>query len=101
MLRISGSLRFLITLLKCQPYESPYILCVSLGAAITNIDTLISIGLSTTEGLAVDWVTKHLYWVESNLDQIEVANFNGTDRMTLIAGGMNSPRAIAVDPRKG
>lgn len=33
----------------------------------------MNIGLATTEGLAVDWVGKHIYWVESNLDQIEVS----------------------------
>ena len=69
--------------------------------AITNIDTVISRGLATAEGLAVDWITQHIYWVESNLDQIEVANFSGDERMTLIAGQMDSPRAIVVDPRYG
>lgn len=58
-------------------------------------------GLSTAEGLAIDWITKHLYWVESNLDQIEVANFNGSQRATLMAGNMESPRAIALDPKAG
>lgn len=29
-------------------------------------------GLSTAEGLAVDWVAGNLYWVESSLHQIEV-----------------------------
>ena len=69
--------------------------------AITNIHTVVNVGLATAEGLAVDWITRHLYWVESNLDQIEVANFDGTQRTTLIAGNMDSPRAIVVDPRHG
>lgn len=58
-------------------------------------------GISTPEGIAVDWITQHLYWVESSLNQIEVADFNGSDRMTLVAGEMHSPRAIALDPRYG
>ena len=58
-------------------------------------------GLATAEGLAVDWIAERLYWVESNLDQIEVAKFDGTQRTTLIAGKMESPRAIVVDPRVG
>jgi len=57
--------------------------------------------LSTAEGLAVDWIGQNLYWVESNLDQIEVARLNGSFRRTLIAGDMESPRAIALDPRFG
>ena len=70
-------------------------------SAITNIQPVVNVGLATAEGLAVDWITNHLYWVESNLDQIEVAAFNGKQRTTLIAGRMESPRAIVVDPRYG
>lgn len=68
---------------------------------MTNIDTVISHGLATAEGLAIDWITQHIYWVESNLDQIEVANFSGQQRLTLVSGYIESPRAIAVDPRAG
>lgn len=68
---------------------------------ITNVDMILQGGLSSAEGLAVDWVAKNIYWVESILDHIEVANINGTSRRTLIAGNMESPRAISVDPRYG
>ena len=61
----------------------------------------MNVGLATAEGLAVDWITEHLYWVESSLDQIEVADFSGAHRTTLTAGGMESPRAIVVDPKHG
>lgn len=53
------------------------------------------------QGLAVDWIGHNLYWVDSNLDQIEVAHINGSFRRTLIAGEMDSPRALALDPREG
>lgn len=62
---------------------------------------VVQTGLATAEGLAVDWIGQNLYWVESNLDQIEVAKLNGSFRRTLIAGDMESPRAIALDPRFG
>lgn len=62
---------------------------------------VVKTGLATAEGLAVDWIGENLYWVESNLDQIEVARLNGNFRRTLIAGEMESPRAIALDPRFG
>ncbi|KAI1293709.1 Prolow-density lipoprotein receptor-related protein 1 [Halotydeus destructor] len=71
------------------------------AAALTNIEVVVESGLATAEGLAVDWIGKNLYWVESNLDQIEVAKLNGSHRRTLIAGDMESPRAIALDPRYG
>lgn len=58
-------------------------------------------GLSTAEGLAVDWVGENLYWVESSLEHIEVAKLNGSFRRTLISTDMDSPRAISLDPREG
>lgn len=66
--------------------------------SITNIETIVEGGLAFAEGLAVDWIALNLYWVDSNFDQIEVANLNGTLRKTLIAGNLSSPRAITVDP---
>jgi hypothetical protein len=72
-----------------------------LFAALSNIEVVVQTGLATAEGLAVDWIGENLYWVESNLDQIEVARLNGSYRRTLIAGDMESPRAIALDPRYG
>lgn len=68
---------------------------------INNVETIVQAGLATAEGLAIDWIGLNIYWVESTLDHIEVANINGTSRRTLIAGDMESPRAIAVDPRYG
>lgn len=62
---------------------------------------MVQSGLLTAEGLAVDWIGHNLYWVDSNLDQIEVAQINGRFRRTLIAGDMDSPRALALDPREG
>ncbi|XP_053386538.1 low-density lipoprotein receptor-related protein 1-like isoform X2 [Mercenaria mercenaria] len=71
------------------------------GNSLMNVEAIISSGLATTEGMAVDWVCENIYWVESSLDQIEVAKLDGSNRTTLIAGEMKSPRAIVVDPREG
>lgn len=71
------------------------------GDALRNVEAVVQSGLSTAEGLAVDWIGQNLYWVDSNLDQIEVARVNGSFRRTLVAGEMSSPRAIALDPREG
>ncbi|KAL5005791.1 hypothetical protein ScPMuIL_016949 [Solemya velum] len=69
--------------------------------SLTNIEPVIHTGLATTEGLAIDWIAENIYWVESNLDQIEVAKLNGSFRTTLVAGEMRNPRAIVVDPADG
>ncbi|XP_068084350.1 prolow-density lipoprotein receptor-related protein 1 [Anabrus simplex] len=72
-----------------------------ISGSLSNIEVVVQTGLSTAEGLAVDWIGENLYWVESNLDQIEVAKLNGSYRRTLIASDLESPRAIALDPRFG
>lgn len=71
------------------------------GAALSGIEAVVQQGLSTAEGLAVDWLGGNLYWVESGLRQIEVARLDGRHRRTLLAGDMDSPRALAVDPNAG
>ncbi|XP_029103120.1 low-density lipoprotein receptor-related protein 1B-like isoform X3 [Scleropages formosus] len=68
---------------------------------VTGIEVVVQHGLATPEGLAVDWIAGNLYWIDSNLDQIEVAKLSGAMRTTLIAGGMEHPRAIALDPGQG
>lgn len=70
-------------------------------AGVTGIEVVVQHGLATPEGLAVDWIAGNLYWIDSNLDQIEVAKLNGEMRTTLIAGGMEHPRALALDPGQG
>uniref|UniRef100_A0A8V5GXX3 Uncharacterized protein n=1 Tax=Melopsittacus undulatus TaxID=13146 RepID=A0A8V5GXX3_MELUD len=67
----------------------------------SSFEVVIQYGLATPEGLAVDWIAGNIYWVESNLDQIEVAKLDGTMRTTLLAGDIEHPRAIALDPRYG
>eukprot|EP00066_Takifugu_rubripes_P020818 XP_011610084.1 PREDICTED: low-density lipoprotein receptor-related protein 1B [Takifugu rubripes] len=74
---------------------------LSESGGVTGIEVVVQHGLATPEGLAVDWITGKLYWIDSNLDQIEVAKLNGDMRTTLIAGGMEHPRAIALDPGQG
>lgn len=72
-----------------------------INGVVPNVDVIVQTGLATAEGLAVDWVGLNIYWVESSLDHIEVASINGSFRRTLIAGSMESPRAISLDPRYG
>ena len=58
-------------------------------------------GLTSPEGLAVDWINKKLYWTDAGADVIEVAEFNGRHRMALITTGLVNPRAIVVHPVSG
>ena len=68
------------------------------GSMLTQVKQVVHSGLTTAEGLAVDWVGGNLYWIESSLDQIEVARLDGAYRQTLVSGNMLSPRALVLDP---
>lgn len=62
---------------------------------------LIDEQLHSLEGLAVDWVHKHIYWTDSGNKTISVATTDGRRRCTLFSRELSEPRAIAVDPLRG
>ena len=62
---------------------------------------IVSGDLGRPEGLAVDWVSKTLYWTDCDFQQISVSSIDGKNRKTLIWNDLDNPRAIAVDPRAG
>lgn len=64
-------------------------------------DVLIDEQLHSPEGLAVDWVHKHIYWTDSGNKTISVATVDGKRRCTLFNRNLSEPRAIAVDPLRG
>uniref|UniRef100_A0A2I2ZC88 LDL receptor related protein 8 n=1 Tax=Gorilla gorilla gorilla TaxID=9595 RepID=A0A2I2ZC88_GORGO len=64
-------------------------------------EVLIDEQLHSPEGLAVDWVHKHIYWTDSGNKTISVATVDGGRRRTLFSRNLSEPRAIAVDPLRG
>ncbi|XP_038967084.1 low-density lipoprotein receptor-related protein 8 isoform X16 [Rattus norvegicus] len=62
---------------------------------------LIGEQLHSPEGLAVDWVHKHIYWTDSGNKTVSVATTDGRRRCTLFNRDLSEPRAIAVDPLRG
>ena len=67
----------------------------------SKVEILVKIDLDTPDGIAVDWINKKLYWTDTGTDMIEVSDFNGTNRLTLVSSGIEEPRAIAVHPLSG
>uniref|UniRef100_A0A0K0D3U0 EGF-like domain-containing protein n=1 Tax=Angiostrongylus cantonensis TaxID=6313 RepID=A0A0K0D3U0_ANGCA len=59
---------------------------------------IVSTGLSTVEGIAVDWVNELIYWTDSHHDHIQVSRIDGSMRATVVYGNIHNPRDIVVDP---
>lgn len=52
------------------------------------------------EGLAIDWVGRNIYWVDSGFDTIEVASLEPPHHRTvLLSQNISQPRGLALDPR--
>lgn len=67
----------------------------------TDKRTFINQDIISPEGIAVDWVSRRIYWTDSGKDTIEVASLdNSTMRSVLINRGLVNPRGIAVDPHQ-
>lgn len=56
----------------------------------------LCLGLVTTDGLAVDAVGRKIYWTDTGINRIEVANLDGSMRKVLVWQNLDSPRAIAL-----
>ncbi|XP_052581109.1 low-density lipoprotein receptor-related protein 2 isoform X1 [Peromyscus californicus insignis] len=53
------------------------------------------------DGLAVDWIGRHIYWSDAKSQRIEVATLDGRYRKWLITTQLDQPAAIAVNPKLG
>ncbi|KAH0520035.1 Nidogen-2 [Microtus ochrogaster] len=64
-------------------------------------ETILTSGLISPEGLAIDHVRRRMYWTDSGLDKIERAGLDGSERKVLFHTDLVNPRAITVDPIRG
>lgn len=78
-------------------------MCLSTGnGSVPVVDSR----LHSVEGMAFDWVSKHLYFVDGVLGRIEIVRTDVEDanlfRKTVINGTVaKKPRGIAVHPSAG
>lgn len=63
--------------------------------------TIVSTGLHTPNGIAVDWIANNVFWTDTGLKVIEVARLDGSSRKTIINKDLNDPRAMILYPKKG
>lgn len=52
-------------------------------------------------GIAVDWLGHNIYWADSEARRIEVARLDGSSRKVLIFKGIDEPKCLVLEPRKG
>ncbi|XP_069081387.1 low-density lipoprotein receptor-related protein 2 [Pleurodeles waltl] len=67
----------------------------------SDIREVLNVSINNPENLAVDWISNKLYVVETSVNRIDVANLDGSNRVTLIAENLGVPRGIALDPTVG
>ena len=67
----------------------------------TVIFDVITSGIESPDGLACDWVTKKVYWADSDNNRIEVSHYDGSDRTVLFWENLDQPRAIVLVPSEG
>ncbi|KAL6038895.1 hypothetical protein STEG23_007723, partial [Scotinomys teguina] len=53
------------------------------------------------EQMAIDWLTRNLYFVDHISDRIFVCNYNASVCVTLVELELHNPKAIAADPIAG
>ncbi|PSN54231.1 Low-density lipoprotein receptor-related protein 4 [Blattella germanica] len=68
---------------------------------LTSTETIVSMNLTTPNGLAVDWIADNIYWTDAGRKVLEVSRLDGSSRKVIIRDGLDEPRALAMFPRKG
>lgn len=67
----------------------------------SDTEKVIEFGVTTPEGIAVDWLSRNIYWTDMGRNRIEVAKLNGNHRRTVLWLDLYSPKSIALHPPKG
>lgn len=62
----------------------------------SDTQTIVSTGLNTPNGIAVDWLSDNIYWSDSALKIIEVARLDGNCRKTILRDELDDVRAMIL-----
>ena len=61
----------------------------------------MSSSVGSPAGLAIDWITRKLYWTDAGEKRIELSDVDGGLRTVLVWEHLDKPRDIAVNPLSG
>ena len=67
----------------------------------SNLQTLVTAGLSGPRDLALDAAGGKMYWTDDGLDKIQRANLDGSQVEDLVAAGLIGPAALELDLAAG
>lgn len=72
-----------------------------LSLSDSHLFDVVTESIISPDGLAVDWLTKKIYWADSDTNRIEVAQYDGTLRTVLFWTDLDQPRALVLVPIEG
>lgn len=67
----------------------------------SKMEVIVSAGLGTPEDLAIDWITKNIYFTDSHFQRIGVCINSGLACTVIHARNLDKPRGIALHPKEG
>lgn len=66
-----------------------------------DIKEVLTTAVLHVQNLALDWINFKLYVLETRMERIDMCNFDGGDRVTLVAENLQNPHGLALDPTVG
>ena len=67
----------------------------------SQIEDLVTSGLESPNGIALDLAAGKMYWTDGGADKIRRANIDGSRVQDLVTSGLGSPTGIALDLAAG
>ena len=74
--------------------RKPGIERISMDGDLTTRSQIISTDIIWPNGLTLDYAQNKIYWTDSKLKRLEVANMDGTGRVLLTSSKIDSPFAL-------
>uniref|UniRef100_A0A3P8ZIX3 EGF-like domain-containing protein n=1 Tax=Esox lucius TaxID=8010 RepID=A0A3P8ZIX3_ESOLU len=66
-----------------------------------DIKDVLTQAVRSAENIAVDWINLKLYVLETTVERIDMCDFDGDNRVTLVAENLLTPHGLALDPTVG